>query len=389
MTRTRLAWTITGLDVVAIVGVGLVSPTLGLAGALTFMFGITSFAAVGALLMTRVPTNPIGRLLLTAGTLLAAAMVAGAYADIGDVQAPPWVGSDVARVIQTALFVLPFFIALIGVPLVFPDGHLPSRRFALVVGSTIAAMATWPVATFLRALLAGELGANVADPEPLTRLVGGAEAVFFVATSVSFAASALAIALRFRRGGPVEREQIKWLLAVAGLAAAILPLSFVVAGESNPVVAEVLTNLVVLTLFALPIVIAIAILRYRLYEIDRIISRTISWGIVSAVLVAAFWSGLLIMQAALSGITQGQTLAVAASTLLTFALFQPLRLRVQGAVDRRFFRAQYDAGRAADNLARRLRAEVDLDTIRRDVAGTVVETMQPLATSLWIRRAGG
>jgi len=139
-----------------------------------------------------------------------------------------------------------------------------------------------------------------------------------------------------------------------------------------------------LALLALPVAIGVAILRYRLYDIDRIISRTIGWTLVSGLLVTAFAIVVVGLQATLAGVTQGDTLAVAASTLVAFALFQPVRRTVQRTVDRRFDRARYDAQRTADAFAERLRTEVDLDVLAAELERTVAGTVRPTAASLWL-----
>ena len=136
---------------------------------------------------------------------------------------------------------------------------------------------------------------------------------------------------------------------------------------------------------ACPLAIGIAVVRYRLYEIDRIISRTIGWALVTGLLVAVFIGGVLALQALLADFTQGQTLAVAASTLVAFALFQPVRRRVQRAVDRRFDRARYDGERTAAAFAERLRDEVDLVTLAAELQGTVGAAVRPTISSLWLR----
>ena len=139
---------------------------------------------------------------------------------------------------------------------------------------------------------------------------------------------------------------------------------------------------------ALPVAIVVAIMRDHLYDIDRIISRTVSWTVVSAALVAVFIGGVVAIQTVLSDVTQAQTLAVAASTLVAAALFQPLRLRVQRAVDRRFDRTAVDADRATVAFATRLRNEVDLETVTRDLVGTVDEVVRPESSGIWLRRVG-
>ena len=139
-----------------------------------------------------------------------------------------------------------------------------------------------------------------------------------------------------------------------------------------------------LAMLALPVAIGVAVLRYRLYEIDRIITRTIGWAIISGLLLVAFVGLVVGLQAVLARVTSGETLAVAASTLITAALFQPVRRRVQRAVDRRFDRDAYDAQRTANSFAERLRDEVDLDALRAEVERTVAEAIRPTATTLWL-----
>jgi hypothetical protein len=386
MIGARAAWAIAGLDVAVILGVWAISPTLGLQGGLVFTFGVSSFAGVGALLCARVPSNPIGSMLLASGTLMAGAMLAGAYHDIGSARVPAWVGSDAATVIQTSLFVPPFFLALAGIPLVFPDGHLPSRRFRWVAGMTVAGLIFWPAASIVRAIIVANRDDHAVSLQ-LEPLLQALEALFFVAAVVCFGAGVIAVGLRFRRGNRVERQQIKWLFTVASAGAAVLPLSFVASDPANPMLGELLANLSVLILFALPLVVAAAVLRYRLYDIDRIISRTIGWAIVTTALLGAFAGAVLVLQAALAGVTQGQTLAVAGSTLLAFALFQPLRRRVQGAVDHRFDRARYDAQQTVDAFAERLRSEVNLETVRLDLVTTTIRAVRPDSSAVWLRNA--
>ena len=187
--------------------------------------------------------------------------------------------------------------------------------------------------------------------------------------------------VRYRRGDEVERHQLKWLIGVAGVAAVAFPIAFIVPFS---VVADAAFYAGLLALLALPLAIGIAILRYRLYDIDRIISRTIGWSLVSGLLVAAFAILVVGLQAALTDVTQGETLAVAASTLVAFALFQPVRRTVQRAVDRRFDRGRYDAQLTVDAFAERLRDEVDLETLAAELERTVVGTMRPSTASLWL-----
>jgi hypothetical protein len=194
-----------------------------------------------------------------------------------------------------------------------------------------------------------------------------------------------AVIVRYRRAVRIEREQLKWFLA-ANAGTMILILAATGDGAEGATWIDVAG---VASLSLPPIAVGIAILRYRLYDIDRLISRTVGWAVVSGVLAAVFGSAVVALQTVLVGFTQGQTLAVAASTLVAFALFQPLRRRVQSAVDRRFDRARYDAQRTAAAFADRLRGELDLPSVVRDLVTTADATVAPQDLAVWLRAAGG
>jgi len=205
-----------------------------------------------------------------------------------------------------------------------------------------------------------------------------------------FVGAFAAVAVRFRRGTSVERQQIKWLLAVALVVAVAFPIAFIGGVLSaNSLVANVAIYIGFAALIALPLAIGVAILRYRLYEIDRLVSRTIGWAVVTGVLAAVFVALVVTLQAVLAPLTKENTLAVAASTLIAFAMFQPLRRRVQRTVDRRFDRARYDGQHTADAFAERLRNEVDLGTIRESLTTTAAAAVRPTGSTLWLRSRGG
>jgi hypothetical protein len=231
----------------------------------------------------------------------------------------------------------------------------------------------------------GGVGGRHRQPAlPLLAAFGGAAA----ATSIiGFGGAAAAVLVRFRGPDPVVREQTKWLAAVAALAAGLFPAAFIVPIAD---LANALFALGLIAMIALPTAIGIAVLRYRLYEIDRIVSRTIGYGLVTGVLVIVFSSAVIAFEAVLAGVTetQGETLAVAASTLVAFALFQPLRQRIQRAVDRRFDRSRYDGERTSAAFSERLRAEVDLVTVTADLDTTVRAAMAPTAMGVWLRHPG-
>ena len=388
MSASRLAWLIAIVDVVAFAATGPFDPSGDVVGTVLFAIGIGSFAAVGALLRTRVPGNPIGILLLAAGTLLCLAMVLVRYGAVGALQVPPSPWSGGAELVGSTLFVYPFALALIGVPLVFPDGRLPSRRFRWVVGVTVAGMAAWSLGAFV-----GTIAGGSPDGTPATGSSGGdtllllrdvLQLLFVGSLVVGFGAGVVAVALRFRRGDPVQRQQVKWLLAVVGLAAVVLPLSFVPV-DGSPELGVILSDVAILTLFALPLVIGLAVLRYRLFEIDRLVSRTIAYAVVTAVLAAVFLATNLGLQTWLAPAIGGSTLGVAASTLLVAALFQPVRRAVQGPIDRRFNRARIDGERVLAAFGDRVREEVDLASLNHAVLATADEAVRPATAGLWLK----
>jgi hypothetical protein len=187
------------------------------------------------------------------------------------------------------------------------------------------------------------------------------------------------LVVRFRRSIGIEREQIKWLafsavpLAVAGLASAVLP------DKLGQV-------LFVFLLLSVPLAIGIAVTRYRLYDIDVLIRRTLIYAALSAALLATYVGGVALLQSILSPLISGSGVAVAISTLAVVALFQPLRTRIRSAVDRRFYRAKYDAEQTLDTFAGRLRDEVELDSVRAELLAAVREALQPSHASLWLRK---
>jgi len=184
---------------------------------------------------------------------------------------------------------------------------------------------------------------------------------------------------RFRRSQGVERQQLKWVAYAAVITLAV----FLLPASSGRKPLEIAKNVVTL---AVPLAAGIAILRYHLYDIDLLISRSLVYGATSAAIAATFYVGLVALQQLLRPFTAGSDLAVAASTLVCFALFQPIRRRVQDAVDRRFYRARYDAARTIDEFADRLRDQVDLDPLRADLLDAVRTAMAPSHASLWLRR---
>jgi hypothetical protein len=194
-----------------------------------------------------------------------------------------------------------------------------------------------------------------------------------------------AVIVRFRRSRGVERLQIKWFLYAVGVVllafATLFPLAFI----TNAISGDIFFFTFTFTFMLIPLSIGIAVLRYRLYDIDVLINRTLVYGATTGAIAITFFGGIVVLPALLRPIISGSEVAVAVSTLVCFALFQPLRGRIQEAVDRRFYRSRYDAARTLDEFGVRLRDEVALDAVRADLLDAVRETVQPVHASVWLR----
>jgi hypothetical protein len=344
---------------------------------------------VGALLTVRVEQNPIGPLLLASGSLTATTIALGTWAIVvAPTGAVPTEVLALAGILNDLGFTIAIAILLIFVPLIFPDGRLLSSRWRWIVAMVVSALGAVALTTLLKP---GTLAAidleNPFGVPGLEPLLAALDAYANVSAIIGFIAAVLAVVIRFRRGASVERQQLKWLIAVAGVAAVAFPIAFVV---PSPAIADAALLVGFIPLFAMPLAIGVAILRYRLYDLDQIISRTIAWAVISGVLLGAFVVLVVGLQAALSGFTGGETLAVAMSTLGACALFQPVRARVQRAVDRRFDRARYDAQRTAQAFAERLRDDVDLDALASELRQTASSAIRPASAAIWLadRRPG-
>jgi len=281
---------------------------------------------------------------------------------------------------------------LLVITLVFPSGQLPAgpwgrlARLALAIVLLLAILGVF-APTISVSLPGISSGVNVSNPLavlpgwPLWPVVSAGPPVTLVLT----AAGVVAMIVRLRRAQGVERAQLRWLV----WSMAFILVGFIIGLVGDAVFPNGLNGAVwlpAIIAFSLPpLAIGVAVLRYRLYEIDRLISRTLAYGLVTVVLVAIFSAAILALQALLSPLTGGNTLAVAGSTLLVAVLFQPLRRSVQSLVDRRFNRPRYDAELAVESFAARLRDEVDLDNLQGSLLTIVEATLEPTLSGLWLR----
>jgi hypothetical protein len=343
--------------------------------------------SVGAVLAILRPLNPIGWLFLiasvgftmsvfsteyvTRSTILGANLPAYAVVD--------WIGAWAGSV--------SLWLAIVFIPIVFPDGHPLGPRWRLVAGAALIAFALTIVAQTVQPTgpigPSGPTGYAGRLPNPIA--VGGsladiANAIAGLPLLLVFGILAFAsIGLRFRRSRGIARQQLKWFL----FAAAFLVATGTIGAATG---SEWVWYLVIAGLSFLPIAAAFAVLRYRLYEIDRIISRTLAYAVVSVTLAVVFLGGTLGLTALLERFTGGNTIAVAASTLVVAALFQPLRSRIQRVVDRRFDRARYDGERTLAAFAARLRDQVELQNLEAELDAVVRQTVAPTSLGLWIIR---
>jgi hypothetical protein len=332
------------------------------------------YSVIGAIIGSRLPNHPIGWICCAIGLIAAIDHFGGEYSLYALLAQPHTLPGGRAMLWFQGWFWMLFIGLIVFLLLLFPTGRLPSSRwrpFAWVSGAVITAGVIWSSA------ISPDVGFNV-PPSPVqlsVLLLGGV------------AAGSVIVGRRNARG--VERQQIKWLLYVG-------PLFFIAAGlhvgfyyfwlaeRSWELWASYL--LVAIGGLSGPIAIGVAILRYRLYDIDVVINRTLVYGSLSAMLIALYFSVIVVLQRAfVLFIGQQSTLAVVASTLLIAALFTPLRRRIQSFIDRRFYRRKYDAAKTLEAFAAKLRDETDLDALSDDLVGVVRETMQPAHASLWLR----
>ena len=384
----RLAWSVCGLAVV------LLACALALAGlngtdvqAISFPLAMTASAVVGGLVASRRPENPVGWFFLGSAVCLALTGIAAEYATYGLQTAPGALPGALAMAWLLSWLSVPgVMLLLFFVPLYFPDGRLVSRRWRWGVRVALVFCVSEAVRSALRP---GEIqNEGIVNPlglEALRPLFDLLDTLVFALYFLLLFASAASLVVRFRHSGSVERQQIKWL-ALAALAIPVWFLTNAPIQAAAPNLFLVVDSLVVSAL--IPVAAGIAILRYRLYDIDVVINRALVYGSLTVTLALMYVGGVATTQTifrALTGQDQQSQLAVVASTLVIAALFNPLRRRIQSFIDRRFYRRKYDAAKTLAAFNARLRDATDLDTLIDDLAEVVRETMQPAHVSLWLR----
>ena len=344
------------------------------------------FAPVGAVIVPRISSkNPIGWLFCVIGLLWAVMHFSAQYAIYTLLAVTGSLPASQAAAWMMSWVWVPACGLIVFLLLLFPDGRLPNRRwrwfawFSLlltVVGVISQALAPGSV-YYLRGIH------NPLGVEGLPNVGEQVQTVMFTLIFVS----AGSLFVRWLRASGVERQQLKWFTYSSTLAISGVILTFTISDAIGALWLEWVGYVVLVVGFiGIPISMGIAILRYRLYNIDFLINRTIVYGLLTAILVALYFCGIVVLQRFFVLLTgQQSTLAVVASTLLIAALFTPLRRRIQSFIDRRFYRSKYDARKTLEAFSAHMRDETDLNALSDDLVGVVAETMQPAHVSLWLR----
>jgi hypothetical protein len=371
--------------------------TGGLSIVFVFMVPFLAFPLVGALIASRRPHNPIGWICLAVGLFWMLNIMSGGYgiygllASPGSVPFPAAIGSQ-------GEWMGPATVGLLGTYLIllFPDGRLPSARWRPLAWLSGTVLVLVSIANALAPGPLPDLG-GVRNPFGLEGYpwMSGARDALNLLLSVCMLASVSSLVMRYRRSGGEVRQQIKWIAFAAsvvalGVSGAVVLGTFAAgtAGGTHPLLIGLLEDAITLSFAGVPIAVGFAVLKYRLYNIDVIINRTLVYGSLTATLVALYFGGIVVLQRFFVLLTGKQsTLAVVASTLLIAALFTPLRRRIQSYIDRRFYRRKYDARKTLEAFSAKLRDETDLEALSDDLVAIVRETMQPAHVSLWLRRS--
>ena len=393
-TAAWLAWSLAALSVImfiAAIALHVLARSLDSAGewsalgAVGQVLGFLPFLAfplVGALVASRRPHNPVGWILLADGLLWTFGAVLDSYRVYRLARPGSVPFSGAVHALGQWLWVPAVGLFAVYLILLFPDGRLPSRRWR-------------PLAWFSGAVMV-LLSAGIGKPFGLEQYswVSDAFPVVLALLPLCILASAVSLMLRYRRAGTEVREQIKWVAFAAlfvgvqfviDIGASLLLVPMTASGR-EPAWLALLDQVGFIMFAGVPIAVGIAVLKYRLYDIDVIINRALVYGSLTATLVALYFGSIVVLQRLFVALTgQQSTLAVVASTLAIAALFNPLRRRIQGIVDRRFYRRKYDASKTLEAFSAKLRDATDLEALSGDLKAVVGETMQPAHVSLWLR----
>jgi hypothetical protein len=353
------------------------------------MLAALGFPLVGALIASKRPNNPIGWLLLALALAFATNLFADAY-----VETNAQAGQALFAWYSAWTFYVWLVMGVVFLPLLFPDGRLLSPRWRWAIRLALAALALSILCTaFKPGSLDANTTPNLQNPlgipalEDVLKVVNVIGQVLLI---LAIVAAVVAVVLRLRRSSGEARLQLKWFAWVGSVMIVGFLLAAIAASISDEGPVGAVGSIgwpigLFGLLFGIPIATGISVLRYRLYEIDVVINRTLVYGLLTAALAGSYLGSVLLLQLALGPVTSGSSLAVAVSTLAVAALFRPARSRIQGVVDRRFYRRKYDAARTLEGFSARLREQVDLETLGGELRSVVKETMEPAHVSLWLK----
>lgn len=352
------------------------------------LFIALALATVGAVVSARRSRNPIGWILLGSGLLLAvnfpldvfARAAAAGFADPGLGRWTAW---------ANPLTFIPFFgTLLVFLPLLFPDGRLLSPRWRVVAWVSGGAMAAWMLAEALRPGQLADHYPGLENPLPITPPEWLVRALEIIGGPLLFGPIIIAVGVnvvvRFRRSSGAARQQYKWVALPAALLIIFIPLNDLWFRDASGVLRVVADIVFVVALGGLPVGVGLAVMRYRLYDIDRLVSRTVTYALVVGVLAAVF-AALTIALPQAVGLPEENPLLVAVATLTAAALFNPTRRRLRGWVDRRFNRSRYDAQREVERLAERLRTDLEIEDVAGEMLDVVAKTIEPSTASVWVK----
>jgi hypothetical protein len=394
----RVAWAICGVYWVAIGAGYALQLSHGTAQPipeeLSWRVSYGSFATVGAVIASRRPHNVIGWILCIVGLSSAVAGFAQDYAAYALLQRSEWLPGGLAMGwLGSWPWYLAFGLIITFLPLLFPDGRLPSRRWrpvAWLAAAVITLVCVW--AAFAPRPFEGPPGMPMPqNPWAIERAEGLfllLETCFSVLVPTVTFLSLASLVVRFRRSRGAQRQQLKWFtyFALVAIGSWVLLAATDLDGRLSGPWWVLFT---MIAFWMMPAAIGTAILRYHLYEIDRLINRTLVYGLLTAILGAVYASMVLVLGQVFGGMGRDPpSWAVAAATLAVAALFQPARRRIQAAVDRRFNRRRHDAAKTVQMFSVRLRDQVDLDTLSAELLAVVNQTMEPTKASLWLRPLG-
>jgi hypothetical protein len=336
-----------------------------------------AFLVVGCLILARRPDNVIGWIFTAAGLLTAAADLVEPYANYASSHPGSLPDPLVAAWVNTWIWPPTIMLMVVFPLLVFPTGRSLSPRWRPVTWLAVGLVVAYTVSAALNPSLQLE-GRTVANPIGVAGVEGDRGRLGAVLSGlllVVLAAAIVSLVVRFRRSQGIERQQLKWF-TYAGALVLLAPLGNALIGNVSYVLVLVL-----------PVAVGVAVLRYRLYDIDRLINRTLVYGLLTA-LLGGVYTGVVLVLGQLFGAGVGRdppSWAVAGATLAAASLFQPARRRIQAVVDQRFNRRKYNAAQTVEAFSARLRDEVDLDALSAELLGVVEQTMQPTRASLWLR----